>query len=131
MAAGLAGPPLSDAERLLWLVRRMQPTEFARTFRRGLADAELMQVISALPAERWRPDSAHPPSSGPNPQVPALPDRRADQSLATAIYTARQQTQMSQLQLARLAGPIQRVGLHKLPADRTRVARLIEDAFRA
>jgi DNA-binding XRE family transcriptional regulator len=104
MGAALAGSPLGDAERLLWLVRHLQPAEFARTFRRGLADTELMQVISALPAERRRAltERARPPS-GPN-EVRAVPDRRADRPLATAIRTARQQAQMSQQQLARLIG---------------------------
>ncbi len=54
MGAALVGPPLGDTERLLWLVRHLQPAEFARTFRRGLANAEFMRVISAPPAERRR-----------------------------------------------------------------------------
>ncbi len=105
MGAALVGPPLGDTERLLWLVRHLQPAEFARTFRRGLADTELMRVISALPAKRQRALTERVrPSSGPDREVRAVPDHRADRPLATAIRIARQQAQMSQLQVARLVG---------------------------
>jgi DNA-binding XRE family transcriptional regulator len=105
MGAAPERPPLSDAERLLWLVRHLQPAAFARTFRRGLSNAELLGVVAALPAERLRAlaDRARP-SSEANAWGWGAPDRRPDRPLATAIRTARQQARISQWQLARLVG---------------------------
>ncbi len=47
-------PPLSDAERLLRVVRRMQPGDLADTLRAGLADAELLRLVTARPRQASR-----------------------------------------------------------------------------
>jgi len=108
MAAALMRPPPSHAGRLVCLVRRIRPGEFARAFRRGLADPELMRVIGALPAERRRAlsDCARPPGE----PGPGVPDRRADRPLASAIRTARQQPGISQQQLAGMVDVRQSTG---------------------
>jgi DNA-binding XRE family transcriptional regulator len=103
MGAAPERPPLSDVERLLWLVRHLQPADFARTFRRGLSDTELLRVVAALPPERVRALTHRArPGSGPDAHRWGAPDRRPDRPLATAIRTARQQARISQWQLARL-----------------------------
>jgi len=43
---------ITDADRLVWLVRRMPAEDFARVFREGLPAPELMRIITALPTER-------------------------------------------------------------------------------
>jgi hypothetical protein len=48
------GPVLSDADRLLLLVRRMHAIEFASVFRQELGASELMQVITAVPTGRLK-----------------------------------------------------------------------------
>jgi hypothetical protein len=104
MGTAWAGLPL-EAERLLRLVRRMQPGEFARIFRRGLADPELLRVIGALPAEQRGVLAAQARRSPCSPPAASNGQgRRADRGLATAIRTARQQVRISQWQLARLVG---------------------------
>ena len=111
MGAAPGRPPLSDAERLLWLVRRLPAGEFAGTLRRGLADPDLMGIIAALPGQRRHAltNRARPPGE-PAPEARAAAARRADRPVASAIRTARQQAQISQRQLARLVGVRQAAG---------------------
>jgi hypothetical protein len=102
MVAAFMRPSACHAGRLVWLVRRGRPGEFARGFRRGLSAPGLMQAIAALPAERRRALSDR--ARLPGEPEPGVPDRRADRPLASAIRTARQQAGISQEQLARLVG---------------------------
>ncbi len=95
------GPVLSDADRLLLLVRRMHAIEFASVFRQELGTSELMQVITALPTgglngllDRARRSSALESSQ------PA----RQDRPLAVEIREARRRAHMSQVELAAALG---------------------------
>jgi hypothetical protein len=51
MGVTSARPPLSDAEQLVRVVRRTQPGDFASTFRAGLADAELLRLVTGRPRQ--------------------------------------------------------------------------------
>ncbi len=55
---------ITDADRLVWLVRRMSAEEVARVFRDGLQASELMRIITALPTDRLNDltDRARQPS---------------------------------------------------------------------
>jgi DNA-binding XRE family transcriptional regulator len=97
-------PILSDARRLLELVRRMPAAQFASLFRDGLAPAELMRVVAALSPERRGALIDHarrvePPSGRAGPL-----DARAGLPLGTVIRAARKQAGMLQVELAAALG---------------------------
>src|SRR6266496_3689755 len=52
LTMGAYMPVITDADRLIWLVRGMSAGEFTRQFRNGLPAPELLRLIAALPSHR-------------------------------------------------------------------------------
>jgi len=96
------GPQLTDTDRLLMYVRRMNIEGFARVFRRKLPDVDLMRVITALPKDRLDEltEKARTQSFG---RQPLHPDDGRN-PLAGAILSARIRAGMGQHALAKALG---------------------------
>jgi len=96
---------LTDAHRLLLLVRRMPVDEFATVFRQDLGAPELMQVITALPPGRLNTLMDHVRQSAAQAlSQPTQPERQQHRPLATEIRQARKHAGMSQVELAAALG---------------------------
>lgn len=101
------GPMLTDADRLLELVRRMNADQFVRTFRKGLPAQALMRVITALPAERLNQLMDRARSAAWTDKARVRRSQRGSAGArpwATVIRTARTQAGMSQVRLAAALG---------------------------
>jgi DNA-binding transcriptional regulator YiaG len=99
------GPLLTDAERLLVYVRRLDAEDFARVFRRRLPDAELMDLIHALPKDRLSRLMDNARSARFSPRAPKQKqENRRDRPIARAIRIARERVGMSQEGLAEALG---------------------------
>jgi len=101
------GPMLTDADRLLELVRRMNADAFARTFRKGLPAKAFMSVITALPTDRLNElmDRARSAAWMDRTRVRGPQTGSAGATpWATVIRAARKQAGMSQVELAAALG---------------------------
>jgi DNA-binding transcriptional regulator YiaG len=95
------GPMLTDADRLLLVVRRMHTSEFARVFRDGLSAQGLMTVITALPGDRL--NDLMDRARGTTPTVRKR-ERAQGSPLKVAIRAARKRAGMNQKELAAAVG---------------------------
>ncbi len=97
--------PISDANRLLDVVLRMDAEAFARTFRTGMSPAALMRVIAALPAERLNSLTEQVRNADPRPRrLPESAPRPSPVPMATAIRQARRRAGRSQVAVATALG---------------------------
>jgi DNA-binding transcriptional regulator YiaG len=98
---------LTDAHRLLELVRRMNANEFAGTFRKGLPPQALMSVITALPTQRLNDLMDRARSATWMGKARLRRPQRASAGTtpwARVIRAARTQAGMSQVELAAALG---------------------------
>jgi DNA-binding XRE family transcriptional regulator len=94
---------LTDADRLLLVVRRMSAGELALIFRDGLSAQKLMSVITALPTDRLNELMDRARGLGLS-EAPQHWPRSEDMSLATVIRQARKRAGLSQVELAQGLG---------------------------
>ena len=94
------GPLLTDADRLLELVRRMNADQFARTFRKRLPAPALMRVITALPTERLNELMDRARRAAWMGRTRVQRGSPGATPWATAIRSARVRAGMTQVQLA-------------------------------
>jgi DNA-binding XRE family transcriptional regulator len=104
---------ITDADRLVWLVRRLPAEEVARVFRDGLTPAELLQVIAGLPADRRNDLTSrarqpighqHAATLGSVSPTSSGSDRPATEHFGQQLARLRRRRGMSQVQLAGLLG---------------------------
>jgi DNA-binding transcriptional regulator YiaG len=98
------GPLLTDAQRLLLYVRRMNTESFARVFRKQLPDAELMNIVSSLPKDRLSHLMSVARDAQFEPRSRQQEKQRPDQPMARAIRIARKRAGITQVQLAGALG---------------------------
>jgi DNA-binding XRE family transcriptional regulator len=97
---------LTDAHRLLLVVRRMSADAFVRVFRNGLSEQALMTVITSLPTDRLNELMDRARSAPPRPVKPPQPRDPAERlpAMAVVIRSARKEARMNQWELARAVG---------------------------
>jgi DNA-binding XRE family transcriptional regulator len=100
------GPLLTDAERLLLYVRRLEAPDFVRVFRSQLPGPDLMKIINALPKERLHRLMTNARGRRLTPR-PRLQEDFPDQPMARAIRLARKRAGLAQYELAKALGVCQ------------------------
>jgi DNA-binding transcriptional regulator YiaG len=102
----IPGPLLTDAERLLLYVRRLEAPDFVRVFRSQLTGPDLMKIVNALPEDRLRRLMANARGRHLTPR-PRLREELPDQPMARAIRLARKRAGLTQYDLAEALGVCQ------------------------
>ncbi len=103
LTMGAYMPVITDADRLIWLVRGMSAGEFTRQFRNGLPAPELLRLIAAPPSDRIDELQERARLAAARAARQALAQGEG-LPLAQAIRVAREQAGMDQAELAEVLG---------------------------